>query len=133
MSPYDLQSIAIEAPLARAFRFIADPANLPRWTHAFRTADERSAVMATPNGSVAIRLAVKASEPHGTIDWEMTFRDGAVGNACSRLVDNGPASCIYVFLLKAPPVAQEALEGTLAEQRAILRQELERLKRLLEQ
>ncbi len=133
MSPYEVQSVAIAAPVARAFRFIADPRNLPRWTHAFKAADETSAVMATPTGSVAIRLAVNASEPHGTIDWEMTFPDGAAANACSRLFDNGPASSIYVFLLKAPPVAQEAIEGTLAEQRGILREELARLKRLLEQ
>lgn len=132
MNPYDVQSIAIAAPAARAFRFIADPSNLPQWTHAFKAADERSALMATPNGSVPIRLAVRACEPQGTIDWEMTFPDGAVGKACSRLLENGPASSIYVFVLKAPPVAQEAVEGTLAQQRGILREELARLKGLLE-
>lgn len=132
MNPYDVQSIAIAVPAAHAFRFIADPRNLPRWTHAFGNADETSALMTTPQGSVEVGLAVQASEPHGTIDWEMTFPDGAVAKAASRLVANGPASSIYVFVLKAPPAAQEAIEGALAQQRRILRDELAQLKRLLE-
>jgi len=133
MNPYDVQSIAIAVPASGAFRFIADPRNLPQWTHAFKAAGETTALMATPQGSVEIGLAVRASERHGTIDWEMTFPGGAVATACSRLVENGPASSIYVFVLKAPPVAQEAVEGTLAQQRGILRDELARLKGLLEQ
>ena len=132
MNAYDVQSVAIAAPATRAFRFIADPRNLPKWTHAFKAADGTSALMATPQGAVEIGLTVRASERHGTIDWEMTFPDGALGNACSRLVDNGSESCVYVFVLKAPPVPQEALEGTLARQRGILREELARLKELLE-
>jgi hypothetical protein len=133
MNPYEVQSVAIAAPASRVFRFIAEPRNLPRWTHAFKGAGEATALLATPQGSVEIGLAVCASERHGTIDWEMTFPDGAVATACSRLVENGPAASIYVFVLKAPPAAQEAVEGTLARQRAILRDELARLKGLLEQ
>jgi uncharacterized protein YndB with AHSA1/START domain len=36
MTTFDVQSIEIAAPFSMAFRYIADPANLPEWTHAFK-------------------------------------------------------------------------------------------------
>ena len=54
------------------------------------------------------------------------------GFAHSRIVPNGNARAIYSFVLKAQPVAQERIEGALAEQRAILSGELARLKEILE-
>jgi polyketide cyclase/dehydrase/lipid transport protein len=132
MTDFDVQSIAIEAPAGRAFDYIADPRNLPRWTHAFKEADHASALMRAPQGSVRVGLAVRANREAGTVDWEMLFPDGARGLAHSRIVPNGEARAIYTFVLKAPPVAQERIEGALAEQRGILAGELRRLKEILE-
>ena len=130
MRTFDVQSIELDAPLPVAFRYLADPANLPEWTHAFRAADGRQATMATPRGEVRVGLRVSASEAHGTIDWIMTFPDGSAAKASSRLVPHG-AKSIYTFVLEAPPVPLEELEGALAEQSRTLAGELARLATLL--
>jgi hypothetical protein len=68
----------------------------------------------------------------GTVDWTMTFPDGSVARAHARVVANVDESSILTFVLLAPPVPQEAIEGTLAQQKAILSDELRRLKSILE-
>jgi hypothetical protein len=62
----------------------------------------------------------------------MTFPDRTVATACSRMVPNGNDSFIYSFVLTAPPLPLEQLEGALAAQSRILGEELERLRRILE-
>ena len=130
MRTFDVQSIELDSPFPVAFRYLADPATLPEWTHAFRAADGRQATMATPRGEVRVGLRVSASEAHGTIDWIMTFPDGSAAKASSRLVPHG-AKSIYTFVLEAPPVPLEELEGALAEQSRTLAGELARLATLL--
>jgi hypothetical protein len=130
MAGFDVQSVEIAAPFATAFRYIADPANLPEWTHAFKEATDEQAIMETPAGALRVKLRVDASESHGTIDWTITFPDGALAKAASRLVPHGDRS-MYTFVLEAPPVALERLEGALAEQSRILTNELATLARLL--
>lgn len=123
MRTFDVQTVELDAPYADAFRYIASPATLPEWTRAFQAADERQATMVTPRGAVQIALRVDASLAHGTIDWTMTFPDGAVAKARSRLIPHG-AKSVYTFVLEAPPVPLEQLEGALAEQSRILADEL---------
>lgn len=88
--------------------------------------------MRTPAGSVTIALSVRSSRVQGTVDWLMTFPDGSVAKAFSRVIDNGPNSSIYSFLLTVPPVPLEQLEGALEQQWQTLREELTRLQGLLE-
>ncbi len=68
----------------------------------------------------------------GTIDWKMTFPDGAIGVAYSRVTPDGEARSVYSFVLMAPPVPLEALEGALKAQSETLAKELLRLKDILE-
>jgi uncharacterized protein YndB with AHSA1/START domain len=123
MNTFDVQSTEIAAPFATAFRYIADPENLPEWTHAFKHIAGDRATMETPAGTVQVGLRVVASELQGTIDWTMTFPDGGVAKAASRVIPHGDRS-IYTFVLEAPPVPLERLEGALAEQSRILTTEL---------
>lgn len=132
MKTFDVQSVGIEASPAQVFAFIAEPTNLPRWTSAFRRADSRSAQLATPQGTVDIGLTTNAQRGAGAIDWKMTFPDGAVGRAYSRVTPDGEARSVYSFVLMAPPVPLKALEGALEAQRGILAKELIRLKGILE-
>jgi hypothetical protein len=132
MRTFDVQGIEIQAPRAAVFAFIRDPRNLPRWTHAFRRADGESAALATPNGSVEIALSTRADDDTGTVDWEMRFPDGSTGVAQSRVTQTPRGSSIYSFVLHAPPVPLEQLEGALNAQRETLQQELAQLKRVLE-
>ena len=127
-----MQSIGIEAPRSRVFEFVAQPSNLPRWTSAFKSADARSARLETPQGAVTIELRTDARRDAGTVDWTMIFPDGSVGTAYARVTPDAEDRSVFSFVLMAPPVPLEALEGALDAQRRILAEELVRLKTTLE-
>lgn len=130
MQDFEVQTVELEAPFEFAFRYVADPKKLPEWTHAFRSVSDGRATLATSRGAVEVGLEVRASSETGTVDWIMSFPDGSVGRAFSRLVDRGSRS-LFSFLLLAPPVPLEQVEGALAEQSRTLREELRTLQRKL--
>ena len=66
------------------------------------------------------------------MDWRLEFPDGSVGLAQSRVTETSRGTCIYSFVLHAPPVALEQIEGALETQSATLRSELATLKALME-
>jgi Polyketide cyclase / dehydrase and lipid transport len=129
---FSVQSVEIDASIEKVFSFIADPRNLPKWTVAFEQADDKSAVMTSPNGALTIGLDARVSRAQGTIDWYMTMPDGNVGVAYSRVVKGPGGKTIFSFTLLAPPVPVEQIEGTLMEQEKLLAKELKNLKALLE-
>lgn len=124
MKTFDVQTVAIEAPADAVFAYVADPSRLPEWTHAFQTVANGRATLRTPRGAAEIGLEVRASLEHGTVDWLMTFPDGSVGRAHSRVVAAAPRRSVYSFVLLAPPVPLEQVEGALEEQGRTLAQEL---------
>jgi uncharacterized protein YndB with AHSA1/START domain len=132
MKTFDVQSIGIEAPRNRVFEFVAEPGNLPKWASAFKSADKHSARLETPQGAVAIALKTIARQDAGTVDWTMTFPDGSMGTAYARVTPDGENRSVFSFVLMAPPVPLEAVEGALEAQREILAEELVRLKMILE-
>lgn len=132
MKTFDVQSIGIAKAAGTVFAFVAEPSNLPKWTHAFKSADAHSAELVTPNGAVPISLLTVTNAEHGTVDWKMTFPDGTEGVAYSRVTPDGAESAVYSFVLMAPPVPLEMLEGALSSQMEILAGELAKLKGLLE-
>lgn len=132
MKTFDVQSVGINRPAGAVFDYIANPANLSQWTSAFSRADGASADLMTPHGSVAIRLDTISSATSHTVDWKMTFPDGMVGWAFSRVTPDGTDKAVYTFVLMAPPVPLEMLEGALGEQMKTLAGELIALKTRLE-
>ena len=132
MRTFDVQAIEIEASLERVFEFLREPGNLPRWAHAIRSADAHTAMLQTPAGAVQVRLRTVAEPRAGTVDWRFEFPDGSAAVAHSRLCETTRGTCIYSFILHAPPVPLEQLEGALEEQSATLRSELATLKSLME-
>ena len=132
MKSFDVQGIELNVPRSRALAFIADPEQLPRWTNAFASVTPGHAVLRTPSGEVPSDLEVDASPEQGTIDWRITFPDQSVATAFSRVVAVHPDRCIFSFVLTPPPVPLEKLEGALDAQSRTLAEELERLKRILE-
>ena len=52
MKIFDVQGSDLKVPRGQAFAFIADPAQLPRWTNAFASVTAGRAVMRTPSGEV---------------------------------------------------------------------------------
>lgn len=132
MRMFDVQGIEILTSPAKVFEFVREPQNLPQWAHAFASADEGRARLQTPTGTVDVALGVSADASTGTIDWRLVFPDGSVGLAQSRVTDTTRGTCIYSFVLHAPPVALQEVEGALGAQRVLLQSELATLKSLLE-
>jgi uncharacterized protein YndB with AHSA1/START domain len=132
MRTFDVQAVEILAPREKVFEFISDPRNLTEWARAFEVADSTRARLETPDGPFDIGLETAANRDAGTIDWRMVFPDGSVGIAQSRVTATGRGTSIYTFVLHAPPVSLERIEGALDAQRAILATELATLKTLLE-
>jgi hypothetical protein len=132
MKMHDVQAIDLSVPQQKAFTFIADPAELPRWTSAFASVAEERAVMRTPGGEVDVELVVQSSARHGTVDWRMTFPDGSVATAYARVVEIDRDHCVYSFVLTPPPIPLEQLEGALEAQSRTLTEELRTLKQILE-
>ena len=126
MKTFDVQGIELGVPRHAAFRFIADATNLPKWTSAFASVTPGKAVMRTPTGEVAVDLRVESSPQQGTIDWRMTFPDGSVATAFSRVVELDRGRCIFSFVLTPPPVPLEQLEGALEIQSRTLQEEIGR-------
>ena len=131
MDSFKVESVRIKTTPEKAFRYISDPKNLPQWTHAFKAVLNGKAIMATPAGAVEVGLRVKGTASEGTIDWQMTFTDGSVTTAYSRLVPESAEYSIYSFILMAPPLPLEQLEGALNQQAHILREELAKLNAIL--
>jgi uncharacterized protein YndB with AHSA1/START domain len=132
MRMFDVQGIEIATPRRKVFEFLREPSNLPRWAHAFVTAGDGRARLETPAGAVDVALEVSADVETGTVDWRLVFPDGGVGIAQSRVTETTRGTCIYSFVLHAPPVALEQVEGALEAQSVTLRSELATLKSLME-
>src|SRR5262245_28495058 len=109
MRTFDVQGVEIHASRASVFEFVRDPRNLPRWTHAFKSATEADARLVTPAGILDVRLTVTAHAESGTVDWRLEFPDQTVGLAQSRVTDTARGTCIYSFVLHAPPAALERM------------------------
>jgi hypothetical protein len=132
MPMFDVQGIEIMAPRQRVFEFVRQPTNLPQWAHAFVAAEDDRARLETPHGAVDIGLCVSADAETGVVNWRLVFPDGAVGIAQSRVTETTRGTSIYSFVLHAPPVALEEVEGALEAQRTLLQSELATLKLLME-
>ena len=132
MRMFDVQAVEIAVPRQAVFEFVRDPANLPKWAHAFVTAGPGRARLETPAGAVDVALRVTADAETGIVDWRLEFPDGTIGLAQSRVTETERGTSIYSFVLHAPPVALELIEGALEAQRALLTSELATLKALME-
>src|SRR5262245_66545803 len=132
MRMFDVQGIEIMAPRHKVFEFVKQPANLPQWAQAFVSAEEDRARLQTPRGAIDIGLRVSADAKTGVVDWRLVFPDGGVSLAQSRVTETTRGTCIYSFVLHAPPVALAQIEGALDAQSAVLRSELATLKSLME-
>jgi Polyketide cyclase / dehydrase and lipid transport len=128
---FDVQTIEINAPFDRVFDYVADAQRLPEWTNAFKSISSGRAVMETAPGLVEIELAVHAARSQGTVDWIMTFPDGSVARAYSRAIVADKERSLFSFILMAPPVPLEQLEGAFEAQSHILQEELAKLGSIL--
>jgi hypothetical protein len=97
MRMFDVQGIEINASRGRVFDFLREPSNLPKWAHAFVSAENGRAWLQTPAGAVEVGLDVAADGHTGVVDWRLAFPDGNVGVAQSRVTETTRGTCIYSF------------------------------------
>jgi hypothetical protein len=125
----DTKSISIEAGHESVFRFVADPAHLPRWAVGFAKAvrpDGDRWLVTTGAGDVAVR--VRSDPATGVVDFVMTPAPGVEVAASSRVLARGTGA-EYVFTQMQPPgMPDEAF----ARSAAAVAHELTVLKALLE-
>ncbi len=125
----DTKTISIDADPAKVFRFLVDPAHLPRWAVGFAKAVRRDGdrwVVTTGTGEVAVR--VRADPASGVVDFVMTPAPGVEVTASSRVLARG-AAAEYVFTqVQASGMPDEVF----ARSAAAVARELTVLKALLE-
>ena len=125
----DTKTISIEADPGMVFRYVADPAHLPRWAVGFAKAVRREGdrwLVTTGAGDVPVR--VRADPSTGVVDFLMTLAPGVEVAASSRVLARGPGA-EYVFTQVQPPgMPDEAFARSVA---AVVH-ELTVLKALLE-
>ena len=125
----DTKTISIEADPQAVFRFVADPANLPRWAVGFAKAvrrDRERWLVATGTGEIPVR--VRADADTGVVDFVMSPRPEIEVTASSRVVARGGAA-EYVFTQMQPPGMTDEV---FARSAAAVAHELTVLKALLE-
>ena len=66
MKSFDTQSAEIQCEPGQVFSYIANPENLPEWTHGFKSVSGGTAVMETPPKHVIQNLTVALKSPNGT-------------------------------------------------------------------
>jgi hypothetical protein len=125
----DTKTISIDADPGEVFRFLADPAHLPRWAVGFARAIRRDGerwIVSTGTGEVPV--TVRADAATGVVDFVMTPAPGLEVTASSRVLARGSAA-EYVFTqVQAPGTPDDVF----ARSAAAVARELVVLKALLE-
>ncbi|MEC3979171.1 SRPBCC family protein [Amycolatopsis sp. H20-H5] len=123
------RAVSIAAPRPLVFAVVADPTTLPRYAPGFAksvTPDGDAWIAETARG--ALRLEALLDAGAGTVDLRLTAADGGESTVFTRVVPNG-AQSEFVFTLLLPDSASDT---AVAEQGAIVEQELTLLKALCE-
>jgi len=118
------ETISIDAPPETILDLVGDPRNLPRWAPGFASAvreDGDGWIVTTGQGEV--RRHIPVSREHGTVDY--LAEPGARLGLFTRVVPSGEGSHLtFTFVIPTERDAEEIA--------AILRSELEAVKRLCE-
>lgn len=125
----DTKAISIEAEPEKVFRFVADPAQLPRWAVGFAKAVRRDGdgwLVVTSGGEIPVR--VRADPASGVVDFVMAPEPGVEITAWSRVLARG-GGAEYVFTQVQPPGMPA---DAFARSAAAVAHELTALKALLE-
>jgi hypothetical protein len=101
-------SLSVDAPFQRAYDYISDPANLPKWAPGFFLSlrlVEGKWVAETTIGPIGFRFAER--NPFGVLDHYVTVESGPETANPMRLIPNG-TGCELLFTLFRTPEMPEA-------------------------
>lgn len=122
-------SVGIERSPEEVYEFVAEPANLPKWSFfvASIRPEEDQWVVETLNGEVRIRFVPKNS--FGLLDHWVTVGPDSVVYVPMRVVANGSGGSEFLFsVFRQPGMTDAAYEEDLR----LVRNDLNNLKRVLE-
>jgi uncharacterized protein YndB with AHSA1/START domain len=122
------RSLSIAAPPEAVLDLVADPRNLPRWAPGAATAVRPDGdAWLINNGQGEARINVRVSREHGTVD--LLAAEDLRRGVFTRVLPNGGGS-EYQFTLF---FTDEATESEVAQQMAIVQDELETVRALCEE
>lgn len=123
------KTVSINAPLNKVFTFLVDATNWPKWAvvnvKSIEEGDGEWFRMQTAFGWGKLRI--RANREHGILDHDFDSPEAA-WTVPARVVANGDGSEFMITFYKPPPFSDEFF----AEQVAVVDEELEVLKRLME-
>ncbi|QNE16735.1 SRPBCC family protein [Kribbella qitaiheensis] len=123
----ETRTISIAATPSEVFDFVADARNLPRWAPGFAPTIEPSGdEWVVDNGTDQLRLIVRGSREHGTVDI-LRAQDHRVGGF-TRVLPNGDGS-EYQFTIFFPAGTPET---AVADQLKIIEDELQAVRKFCE-
>jgi hypothetical protein len=128
---FDVQATELEASYEKAFKYIADPANLSQWTLGLTEADDTTALIKRPEGKIKIGFSTKANFELGTIGWQMSMPNGSTAIAYSRLMKLANGNVMYSFTFSVDPSTTEKVQEHVETQAKVITQELSNLRTLL--
>lgn len=104
----DTKSVSIDAGAGEVFRFLVNPANLPRWAVGFaKSVREEAGRWYVRTGAGEVGLRIEADEKLGVVDFWITAGE-VEALAASRVLPR-QAGCEYVFTqFQAPGMPDDA-------------------------
>ena len=122
-------SVAVAVPPQRAYAYIADPANLPKWASGFVKSIEKRGdewIAETTLGQARFRFA--PANELGVLDHDVDLPAGKFHNPM-RVVPNGKGCEVLLTALQVPGISDAQFSGDLE----IVRRDLGTLRDILEQ
>jgi hypothetical protein len=106
------QTISIDSPAHRVFRFVAEPINLPRWAIGFaKDIEPDGEAWRVTTGQRQVSLRVATDVRLGVIDFHMSVAEEVEGVAHSRVLARG-AGAEYVFTqFQSPSMPDDVFDG----------------------
>ena len=129
IQPARTLSLSIDAPFQKAYDYISDAANLPKWAPGFflsmRFVDGKW-IAETTIGPIGFRFAER--NPFGVLDHYVTVESGPETANPMRLLPNGTGCELLFTLFRAP----EMSETQFSEDAETVLKDLRNLKSILE-
>ena len=122
-------SLSIECAPRRAYEFVSNPENLPKWATAFCRAVRKSDsewIVETPDGQVGIQFV--AQNNFGVFDHHVTVKPGVELLIPMRVVPNRSGSDINFTLFQSPDTS----DAKFAQDAGLVERDLRNLKKALE-
>lgn len=122
-------TVSISAAPASVAAFAGDPRNLPHWAGGLSSGIRQDAgrwVTDSPMGTVEVAFTGPVEE--GVLDHDVTLPDGEVVHNPLRVLRNDQGSEVVFTIYQRPGMSDAAF----AEDEAMVRSDLERLRELLE-